>query len=111
MLTPVPIVNFFLRIEALLKLPGLSTLERCAVIDRRNDVSRLLKASKGRLADVFRTDLQADPVSRPTVDEAIASNKTADALGAFLRTLEWIAKLEHRHIPGLEKRHLPGEDI
>ena len=111
MLSPIPIVKLFLRMEVLLDIPGISTMERCEIVDRRKDVSRLLKRSKGRLADVIREDPLADPVIRPTVDEAMASDDTADALGAFLRTSEWIRKLEHRYMLGLEHRYLPGEDI
>ena len=111
MLSPIPIVELFLRMEILLDIPSISTMERCEIVDRRKDVSRLLKKSKGRLADVIREDPLADPVIRPTVDEAIASDDTADALGAFLRTSEWIRKLEHRYLLGLEHRHLPWEDI
>ena len=108
---PTAFEEIFRRMEVLLEVQCISTLERCAIVDSRKDLNRLLEKSEGRLEDVIMSDPLADPVIRPTVDEAIASDDTADALGAFLRTSEWISKLEHRYVLGLEHRHLPGEDI
>ena len=98
-----PIANILTRISDLMEMPDMTLRDKCALADHRTSLFRLLRRFRARLIDVIGRASTAvpdpGPDVRPTVSQAMASNQTADALGALLRISEWVAKVEAKYLP------------
>lgn len=88
------------RIDTLMQQPSVSTSTLAALADHRYGLTRLWRRFSSRLLPILRNRANVpDPGAevRPAVGDALASNATADALGALLRVSEWVAKVEGKY--------------
>jgi hypothetical protein len=102
-LSPAPVASIRKRIVDLMSQPNVTVREKCALADQRASFARLMRRFHSRLLDVIGRDATTMPDPgqdvRPTAVEALASDQTAEALGAMLRISEWVAKVEAKYLP------------